>query len=238
MPALRDPQVRLDALIDAAMRVFARVGFARAQIADIAREADVSVGTVYNYVEGKNALVLLCAARVFGLESPPATALPVAGTAPETLSATAEANMHRLARLPALERALDDDDEPVEAATELRAIVAELYELVAATREGVTALERSAADLPELADVFASYGRIRRRIQDQLTTYLHRRISEGHLRPVPDIAASARFIITSTTWFARHRHHETDLLEIEDETARATVVELVPRALLPCHEAE
>ena len=33
---------------------------------DIAAAAGVSVGTLYNYVEGKEALLLLCAERPFG----------------------------------------------------------------------------------------------------------------------------------------------------------------------------
>ena len=34
---------------------------AAAQMLDVARVAGVSVGTLYNYVEGKGALLLLCA---------------------------------------------------------------------------------------------------------------------------------------------------------------------------------
>src|SRR5450432_885723 len=64
MPPARSPE-RLAAIVDAATEVFGRSGFARAQMSDIARVAGVSVGTLYNYVEGKGALLLLCAERPF-----------------------------------------------------------------------------------------------------------------------------------------------------------------------------
>ena len=44
------------ALIDAALAVFSRVGYAAAKIDDVAEEAGVSKGTVYLYFESKEAL--------------------------------------------------------------------------------------------------------------------------------------------------------------------------------------
>ena len=44
------------ALIDAALRVFSRVGFAAAKIDDVAEEANVSKGTVYLYFDSKEQL--------------------------------------------------------------------------------------------------------------------------------------------------------------------------------------
>ena len=64
MPPRRSPQRLLD-IVDAATEVFAQIGYAAAQMTDVARMAGVSVGTLYNYVEGKGALLLLCAERPF-----------------------------------------------------------------------------------------------------------------------------------------------------------------------------
>ena len=44
------------ALIDAALAVFSRVGFAAAKMDDVAREAGVSKGTVYLYFDSKEQL--------------------------------------------------------------------------------------------------------------------------------------------------------------------------------------
>src|SRR5260370_14299137 len=50
---------RLDQLVESALRVFAQKGYARTQMSDVAREMGVSQGTLYNYVESKEALFAL-----------------------------------------------------------------------------------------------------------------------------------------------------------------------------------
>lgn len=49
-------QIKRSALIDAALAVFSRVGFAAAKMDDVADEAGVSKGTVYLYFESKEKL--------------------------------------------------------------------------------------------------------------------------------------------------------------------------------------
>jgi TetR/AcrR family fatty acid metabolism transcriptional regulator len=49
---------RKDLILKAAIKVFARHGFARARTAAIAREARVAEGTIYNYFKSKDELIL------------------------------------------------------------------------------------------------------------------------------------------------------------------------------------
>jgi AcrR family transcriptional regulator len=49
---------RREQIIEAATRVFAQKGFSRATTREVAREAGVSEGTIYNYFEDKDALLL------------------------------------------------------------------------------------------------------------------------------------------------------------------------------------
>jgi AcrR family transcriptional regulator len=49
---------RREQILEAAMRVFAQKGFRRATTREVAREAGVSEGTIYNYFEDKEALLL------------------------------------------------------------------------------------------------------------------------------------------------------------------------------------
>lgn len=49
-------EAKYQALIDAALAVFSRVGFAAAKMDQVAKEADVSKGTVYLYFESKEQL--------------------------------------------------------------------------------------------------------------------------------------------------------------------------------------
>jgi TetR/AcrR family acrAB operon transcriptional repressor len=50
-------------LLDAALRVFSRDGYAAARLVDIAREADVTRGAIYHHFENKAALYLALIAR-------------------------------------------------------------------------------------------------------------------------------------------------------------------------------
>jgi len=52
----RRPDARPDEIIDAAISVFGELGFAKANLCDVARRAGVSKGTVYLYFENKEAL--------------------------------------------------------------------------------------------------------------------------------------------------------------------------------------
>lgn len=56
---LRDE--KQEAIMRAAIRAFNEHGFARAKIADIAREAGVAKGSIYQYFEDKKALFVYCA---------------------------------------------------------------------------------------------------------------------------------------------------------------------------------
>ena len=132
MPPARSRE-RLVAIVDAATDVFGREGFAAAPMVEIARVAGVSVGTLYNYVEGKEALLLLCAERPFAdpLGDRP---LPVGAIDRPALVAAVEATLAERVRVPTLERALDAADRTVDGRAELEAIVSELFDLFSSTR--------------------------------------------------------------------------------------------------------
>lgn len=51
-------RARREQIVEAATRVFAEKGFRRATTREVAREAGVSEGTIYNYFEGKDALLM------------------------------------------------------------------------------------------------------------------------------------------------------------------------------------
>ena len=61
---------RLDQILDAAARLFAAKGFHRTTTREIAEAADVSEGTLYNYFDSKNDLLIAIIARLAN-EQPP-----------------------------------------------------------------------------------------------------------------------------------------------------------------------
>src|SRR5262252_10970152 len=59
--ARRTPPERLSRLVDCATRVFIEQGYRRTQMADIAEALGIAKGTIYLYVESKDALFDLVA---------------------------------------------------------------------------------------------------------------------------------------------------------------------------------
>ena len=227
MPPRRDPQ-RLLTIVDAATEVFARQGYSNAQMLDVARAAGVSVGTLYNYVEGKEALLLLCAESPFGgvAEDRP---LPVPVLDRSQLMRAVESTLAREIHIVSLERALAAPTPGTAVPAELATIVGELFDLLARTRRAADAMERCAREAPDLAELF--YRGVRGRLLDELGAYCTRLAGTGELvtKLAPDLCA--RFVLETTTWWARHRHRDPEPPPVDEAGARAAAVSLIVGAL-------
>ena len=131
----------------------------------------------------------------------------------------------------ALERSLAGKMRRAAINSQMRDIVGELFDLIAATRVVADAMERSAREAPDLGALF--YRRVRVRILDQLIEYCRRVDRVGSLpEPLrPELAA--RFMLETVTWWARHRHRDPDPPAIDDAHARGVAIALVSAALAP-----
>ncbi len=216
------------AIVDAATEVFAERGFAAAQMVDVARAARVSVGTLYNYVEGKGALLLLCAERPFG-DIAEGRTLPVATPDRAELLARLGKTLARHVRVAALDRALDEPARPGNRDAQLRDVIGGLFDLLAATRVAADAMERSAQEAPDLAELF--YRRVRVQILDQLTEYLTRVAGVRPLAPPLTPELAARSALEVVTWWARHRHRDPAPPRLDDAHAREVAIALVVNSL-------
>jgi len=205
VPRKRPPD-RLDHILDAAQRVFARTGLERSKMSDVAAEAGVSQGTLYNYVESKEALFRLLLDRGLGGSLPLQVELPVRGPSHDVLAARMEEAVTSSFELPKLDEALRRR-RVTDARAELAGIIDELFERTVATREAADALERSALDVPELAAVF--YGNVRSGLFDRFALLLRKRSESGHYRRT-DSPAIARMIVESVTMFGRHIYNDRE----------------------------
>ena len=227
----RRPPDGLDQVIAAAVRVFGDKGYRRTQMADVAREMGVAPGTIYGYVTGKEALFHLVVDRAFTDGAPaPAPPLPIVAPPPGTTLARLRERLTADAAIPALDAALRRRH-PNDSASELEAVVGELYDRMAGARQGILLLERSALEWPELAQVF--YADVRRGLLERLERYLASRMDAGLLQPAPSRAGAALFILETIAWFAMHRHRHPGGAGIDDVTARRTTVTLLVNTFAP-----
>lgn len=223
------PKARLDDIVESATRIFGEKGYRRTLITDVAADLGIAPGTIYTYVESKDALFQLVVERASGLTTAPES-LPVPTTDPEVTAkhtVQAFARTSRLTELVAATHREKADD----IREELTTIVNELFDMVHNSRHLIRLVERSALDLPGLHTGF--YAKGRRPFLRKIESYLDARIAVGQLREVPDTAATARFIVESISWFANHRHGDQDSSNINDENAREVCVDMLVNGLLP-----
>jgi AcrR family transcriptional regulator len=226
------PEGRFSQLRDAALAVFAAKGLRRARMADVARAMGVATGSLYNYVESKEALfhwLIELGPGEAPVAAPPR--LPIPTPPPGATEAALRAALADGMRLPVLDRALARR-RVGDVRAELLGIVRELYERIEKTRGPGAAIERAAIDQPDLFELY--FRGARRELFAALERYVAKRAKSGHFGGVGDATVAARFIVESLAWFGRHRFSDPDpeLLPgpdtVREEVLRRIVASFVP----------
>jgi AcrR family transcriptional regulator len=223
------PKDRFHDLLEAATAVFLEQGYRRTQMADVAARMGVAKGTLYLYVESKDALfdaVLRHADSANAIELP--KQLPVAAPPPDTTLEMVRKRVTETAVLPALAAALERR-RVGDVNAELEAILRELYAVLAGNRTGIKLLDRCSSDHPELAAIW--YGTGREGALALLTRYLSDRIARGKLRAVVDLDVTARITLETIVFWAVHRHWDPSPQSVDDATAEDCAVEFVAKSL-------
>jgi len=229
MPRTAPPD-RFDQLVARATDVFIEQGYRRTQMADVADAMGVAKGTLYLYVESKEALFdLICrwadAPRPLAHPDVLPVPTPAAGATLEYVAARLAREGEVASLASALERRRVRD-----VGVELAEIVGELYDILARNRFGLKLIDRSARDLPELAALW--FTGARGGLLELLREYLASRLQRRLLRPVPDLDAAARLVLELIVLWAVHRHWDAHPQAIDEATAKATVTRFVTGALV------
>ena len=112
---------RLETIATAATKVFGRLGYRGTRTADVAREAGISSGSLFTYVESKEALFHLVFAHGFGRFAEVLPPLPLATPSP---GETVELIRQELRKVPAPRlRAALEEDRPADVGAEIRGAV-------------------------------------------------------------------------------------------------------------------
>jgi len=224
------PESRFQDLLEAATAVFVEQGYRRTQVADVAARMGLSKGSVYTYVESKEALfdcVLSHADREEPVSLP--EALPVPTPAPGSTLEMVEKRLAEEVALPSLAAALSRT-RVKDVRAELHEILHELYDTLARHRIGIALLDRCALDYPELAKLWYSSGR--EGALSLLTRYLEDRSRRGRLRRFEDRAIAARIVLETLIFWAVHRHWDPHPQTVDEATAEDTAIQFIVGALV------
>jgi AcrR family transcriptional regulator len=227
----RVPESRFKDLLDCATRVFILQGYRRTQMSDVAEALGVAKGTLYLYVESKEALFAAVLLYADG-EVPAASLLdlPLATPAPGELTKVLSERLASVVIPASLGEALARK-RVTDVRTELESIVRDLYQLSTRHRTATKLIDRCGRDHPELAKIFYEGGRYTQ--LEQIAEYIESRVQKGKLRAVPNTSLAARFVIEAIATWAVHIHWDPSPQVIDPEEAEETVVQLVVSGLLP-----
>jgi AcrR family transcriptional regulator len=222
------PPERFAQLITAATNTFVARGYRLTQMADVAEALGVAKGTLYGYVESKEALFDAAIRFADGhAPTPDASALPLA-TPPE--GSTVQFIRERLAAEGAdlkLVAAVGRRGAP-DARAEWERIVRDLYRRMAKNRRALKLVDRCAVDHPDLAAVW--FGEGREGQVTLLTAYLERRVAEGVMRPMPNVVLAARMALESIALWAIHMPWDPSPRPFADNEAEDGVVDMLVHA--------
>src|SRR6201993_4921799 len=213
-----DSATRLAQLVKHATEVFIDRGFKDTQMEDIASSLGVAKGTIYIYVESKEALfdlVARCADReeVFA-ETP---RLPIRTPKRGATIAYVRQRLAENQALPTLIKALTRTRGAAPGG-EFQKILREMYDAVERNRYGLKLLDRTARDQPELAALW--FEGARDGLLAALSEYLKREMARGTMKKIPDVTVAARFIIETVVFWGVHRYWDPHPQTVDDVAAR------------------
>lgn len=227
--ARRIPENRFDELVRAATNVFIARGYRLTQMIDVAEAVGVAKGTLYGYVESKDALFWAC--LVSADQASPISLpeiIPVPTPAPGQIGSGVKEALELELAQPILSAAMERDraEDP---AVEMSEIIGELYDLMFANRHRIKLLDRC-RDHPELEKIWQARGREASRLA--ISRYLEKRIAIGQIRRVPDLPLATRLVIETVATWAVHIHWDRSPEVFELAELRSNAIEFLVRGLM------
>jgi AcrR family transcriptional regulator len=219
---------RLAGLVEAAAKVFIDQGYRRSQMADVADALGVAKGTIYLYVESKEALFDFVIRHVDEGSAAVPQRLPIPTPKP---GATLRYVRERLAKEPLIREILEIAKHPRrgDVVAELEVVLGKIYDVLDRNRRSIKLADRCAADYPDLAEVWLRGGR--EGLLGALDAYLDSRSRRG-LRRFPDAAVRTRLVLETLVFWGVHRHWDPFPQPSDDARTRGTVIRFLATALV------
>jgi AcrR family transcriptional regulator len=225
------PPERFGKLVEVATKTFIGRGYRLTQMADVAEALGVAKGTLYGYVESKEALFDVAVRYADGhLAQPDAAQLPLRTPAQGATVAYVRERIAAEAAEMALVRVARGTLAIKDAAEELTAVLSDLYRRIARNRIALKLVDRCAADYPELAAIWFGEGRW---VQHGLLVELIRARAKRHrIRRVEHPDVVARTILETIAFWAMHRHFDPSPQQVDDATVEGAVIDFLVNGLL------
>jgi AcrR family transcriptional regulator len=228
--ARKIPETRFTDLVDEATEVFIAGGYRLTQMSDVAAAVGVAKGTLYGYVESKEALFALCllyADHRGPIEVP--SDLPVPTPRSGELGAQVKARLAEESMPPMLEAALAREraEDP---RAELEGVIREMYQLQERNHRAIKLIDRC-TDHAELGGIWQVAGRESTRAA--MVRYIASRVEARQFRAVPNVRLAARMIIEVITTWAVHIKWDRSPEDFDPDAARENAVDVLVRSLIP-----
>ena len=188
------PAERFGQLIEVATKTFVARGYRLTQMSDVAAGLGVAKGTLYGYVESKEALFDAAVRFADGhVAEPEPSALPLPTPAAGSTVRYVQSRLLEEVRDLELARVLAQPKQAGGKVGELESIVRDLYRRMSRNRRALKLIDRCAVDHPELAAVWFEQGRYGQ--VALLATYLEKRSATGEVRPAVNVQLAARMVL-------------------------------------------
>jgi AcrR family transcriptional regulator len=221
------PEGRFSQLIEVATRTFVARGYRLTQMADVAEALGVAKGTLYGYVESKEALFDAAVRFADNPASDPGKLpmpTPAAGNTVQYIQARLLDEARELELVHALARPKGSRAQ----AGEFERIVRDLYRRMSRNRRALKLVDRCAIDHPEVASVWFEQGRYGQ--VALLATYFEKRVTEGKLRPVPNVQLAARMVLETVALWAIHMPWDASPRPFAEDVVENAVVDMLVHA--------
>ena len=217
--------------MEAALGVFCMQGFERSQVSDVAKSMGVAVGTIYLYVESKEALFDLVVRHTAlddhswldSLEIPVKTPAPGA-----TLEFLREVFGHP-DQWPRLEAALEKR-RAKDPRAELEGVLREQFGLMRRHRMGLLLLTRSALEFPGLVEVFVLG--LRKELLSRLERYIAARVAAGQFRESKNNFATAAVLTQTIAWANLQRPFDPGFMALDEQSVEDASINILVNGLL------
>lgn len=223
------PEGRFTRLIEVATKTFVLRGYRLTQMSDVAEALGVAKGTLYGYVESKEALFDAAVRFADGQDTPPEPGelplpTPEAGSTVQYIQRRLLQEASELELVAVLSRPAGAGAK----AGEFEGIVRDLYRRMSRNRRALKLIDRCAIDHPELASVWFEQGRYGQ--VALLATYFEKRIAEGRMRAVPNVQLAARMALETVALWAIHMPWDASPRPFADDDVQNAVVDMLVHA--------